>query len=102
MYNKTWFVLPLAIKLSGVILTEDAILDGDLQEEYSKLIKAHISLNRNKKLNARISKRYSTGTSLWELTCDILDRFHLIPVVNAEENGGFSLRLEKGSAWKKE
>lgn len=100
MHSKTWFALPLAVKLSEVYLSEDILLDGDLQDVYADLVKDHILLKKNKKLCATIRKTYLKGANLWSVTCDIMERFHLIPVVGVDENGGFSLIFEKGNAWK--
>lgn len=101
MNSKTWFVLPLAVRLSSVYLLEDTVLDGDLQEVYAPLVKNYIPFKKNKDLKARISKTYPKGESLWNLTSDIMETFHLIPALNVEEDGTFSMTFNKGSAWKK-
>lgn len=54
MLSKTWFALPLAIKLSEIYLDEDTLLYGDLQDEYAKLIRPYIRFTKNKKLKATI------------------------------------------------
>lgn len=100
MNSKTWFILPLAIRLSSVYLLEDTALDGDLQEVYAPLVKNYISFKKNEDLKAKISKTYLKGESLWTVTSDIMETFHLIPILNVGEDGAFSMTFNKGSAWK--
>lgn len=102
MHSKTWFALPLAVKLSTVHLSEDILLDGDLQDVYASLVKDYIFVVKNKKLKAKICKTYTKNSSLWDVTSDIMERFHLLPVISVSEDGIFSLTFEKGSAWKGE
>lgn len=101
MDSKIWFAIPLAIRLSDRVLEKDIHLDGDLQEEYEKLIRGYITLKRNKNLNAKISKTYTKGQNLWNVTFDILERFHLTPLITFEPDGTFCLSFEKGFAWSK-
>lgn len=100
MYSKTWFTFPLALKLAEITLEDDVTLEGDLQECYQILLAGNVNYRRNKSLDAKISKTYHKGETLWRITEDILIRFHLIPVVQAG-NGTTYLTFKKGSAWKK-
>lgn len=99
MLSKTWFALPLAVKLSEIYLDEDTLLYGDLQDEYAKLIRPYIRFTKNKKLKATISKTFLCGTSLWSVTYDILERFHLLPVVLVDSDGALVVKFEKSQAW---
>lgn len=99
MYSKAWFAFPVAVKLSGIYLGEDVLMHGDLQDEYEKLISKHLHFKRNKKLCANVNQTYLKGTNLWSVTEDLLERFHLIPVVYVEGENVY-LNFEKGSAWK--
>lgn len=102
MYSKAWFAFPVAVKLSAIYLSEDILLDGDLQDEYAPLVKDHIVFKKNKALEAKILKTYLKGSNLWGVTSDIMERFHLLPIVTIDDHGACILSFEKSQAWKRE
>ena len=97
------YLLPIAGILAKVEITEETTLEGDLQEELSRLFAKYISkeafsFQHNAKLNASIRASYPERTNLWTILHGILERYHLIvEIVNDPER--LTIMLLPGSAW---
>lgn len=94
-------MLPVIAMMATVIVPEEIKMEGDLQDEFSKLLKKYMPnmrFRRNNGIVAYINTTYPEQSNLWTILDGILNRYHLRLEFTPIE-GTLELHFEKGFAW---
>lgn len=98
-------LIPIAAMLSTYTFDEEVKMEGDLIEELDRVINSKMHLPNLKlgktDVKAKINMTYPAGSTLWIIVCSIIERYHLIPELSAENSKVVVLTLKEGSAWKR-
>lgn len=102
MWSRMVYLMPIAAIMSTVNVSEEIKMEGDLQSELERLLGEHMKalrLVRNEELNLTINSSYPKESNLWTIFDGILERYHLLVDIAAND-GMVIIKLVEGSAWK--